>query len=319
MEKKNPRHRNPPRYRYLATSDEGDACHCCGRPDLKRYVWLVELDEDGNALGDGDPYGTTCAAHLLRGTCGKKPSVGEAKKIIDTAADEEKVRLRREFDRNYEQARDAMRHARIPEPERVVNEYGVPLVRIGDAAASYGSRWNTPEQNDAAFRSSEGRDAIRRAEHQWFHNRVLDWMEEHGMRTLRGRVEWNPADEDDFDDEDDSDAPASYQAFNAWIRALKRRRGEFIAEHREIFERDGIVVVPGYDGRYEIALTRGTTSPFRVTDFLAGEPVGHSERNTLDEALEVLWQDAASEYAKRPPKPNPSCRARAVARIVAGS
>mgnify|MGYP001559045717 CR=1 FL=1 len=116
----------------------------------------------------------------------------------------------------------------------------------------------------------------------------------------------------DDDEEDLTDAPASYRAFSEWIRALKRRKGEFIEEHRKIFEKDGIVVVPGYDGRYQLALTRGTTSPYRVTTFLADEPVGHGERETLDEALALLWEDATAEYAKRPkpPKPNPTADTR---------
>ena len=125
----------------------------------------------------------------------------------------------------------------------------------------------------------------------------------------------------DDDEEDLTDAPASYRAFSEWIRALKRRKGEFIEEQREIFERDGIVTAPGYDGRYTLALTRGTTSAYRVTDFLGDEPTGHSEFSNLDDALARLWEDATSDYAKRPkqPKPNPSGRARAVARRVAGS
>lgn len=117
--------------------------------------------------------------------------------------------------------------------------------------------------------------------------------------------------DDDDEDEDLSDAPASYRAFSEWIKALKRRRTEFIAEHREIFKREGIVAVPGYDGRYTLVLTRGTTSPYRVTDFLGDEPVGHSERDTLDEALEVLWQDATSDYAQRPPQPRAGTNPRA--------
>ena len=113
----------------------------------------------------------------------------------------------------------------------------------------------------------------------------------------------NPDADDEFDDEDESDAPQSYKDFSAWIRALAARRKEFIAEHRAIFERDGIVSVPGYDGRYTLVLTRGTTSPYRVTDFLGDEPTGHSERNTLEDALVVLWEDATSEYKRSPPQP----------------
>ncbi len=119
-------------------------------------------------------------------------------------------------------------------------------------------------------------------------------------------VPWENPDDDDFDDEDLSDAPESYRAFTGWIKALKKRRGEFIAEHRAIFERDDIVSAPGYDGRYALVLTRGTTSPYRITDFIGEEPTGHSEFDTLDDALGRLWEDATSEYARRPPQPGRS-------------
>ncbi len=127
----------------------------------------------------------------------------------------------------------------------------------------------------------------------------------------------NP-DDDDFDDEDLSDAPESYRAFSEWIRAGNRRKVEFVAEHREIFKRDGIVAILGY-GKYTLALTRGTTSPFRVTDFKDDEPVGHSEHDTLDEALVRLWQDASSDYAKRPPRPEPSAKNPTSGRVARAS
>lgn len=304
------------RYRYLGTDDAESTCSCCGKQNLKRVVWLVELDEDGNELGEPRHYGTTCAAHLLRGTCGKKPTVGEAKKIIDTAADAEKARLRSEFDRNYERGRDAVRHARMPEPERVVNDYGVPLIRVGDASASYGSRWHTPEQNDAAFRSGEGREAIRRAQHDWFHNRVIDWMEAQGMRTDTGphgksaRRQWNPAGDDD-----------DLAALERWWEIEAARKAEFADEIRLAFERDGIVAQPAWsdDSDWQVVLTRSARpgAEFQVTDFRGDEPLGHREFRSLDAAIADLWHHAPASIKRLPPMPNPSRRTRTLARRVA--
>ena len=41
-------------------SDEGDMCSCCGRSNLKTYVWILDTEE-----GTCEPYGTTCAALAL--------------------------------------------------------------------------------------------------------------------------------------------------------------------------------------------------------------------------------------------------------------
>ena len=38
-------------------SDEGDSCSCCGRSNLKTYVWILDTD-----MGTCEPYGTSCAA-----------------------------------------------------------------------------------------------------------------------------------------------------------------------------------------------------------------------------------------------------------------
>ena len=40
--------------------DEGDCCSCCGRSNLKTYVWILDTEE-----GTCEPYGTTCAALAL--------------------------------------------------------------------------------------------------------------------------------------------------------------------------------------------------------------------------------------------------------------
>lgn len=52
-------------YRIKGINDDEDTCHCCGKTNLKRVVWLVELDADGNEIGDAFPYGTTCASKAM--------------------------------------------------------------------------------------------------------------------------------------------------------------------------------------------------------------------------------------------------------------
>lgn len=46
------------RFVVVGTTDEWDACDCCGRTNLKRYV--VMRDADGECFG----FGTSCAARL---------------------------------------------------------------------------------------------------------------------------------------------------------------------------------------------------------------------------------------------------------------
>lgn len=53
------------KYAMVGINDEQDTCLCCGKAGLKRVVWLVPLDQDGNRDGNAEHYGTTCAARIL--------------------------------------------------------------------------------------------------------------------------------------------------------------------------------------------------------------------------------------------------------------
>lgn len=55
------------RYRLLGINDDETTCTVCGKVELKRVMWLQELDPDGGLLGDPFWCGTTCGAKLLRG------------------------------------------------------------------------------------------------------------------------------------------------------------------------------------------------------------------------------------------------------------
>lgn len=53
-------------FRVVGTSDEVNACDCCGKTKLKSTVELFELDADGNDVADHPVYfGVTCAARAM--------------------------------------------------------------------------------------------------------------------------------------------------------------------------------------------------------------------------------------------------------------
>lgn len=58
-------------FRVMGINDDESYCSCCGKSGLKKVVWLAPVDGDGNTDGTAAPYGTTCAAYLLRITTDK--------------------------------------------------------------------------------------------------------------------------------------------------------------------------------------------------------------------------------------------------------
>lgn len=61
---------NSKRYGLKGVNDEAETCVVCGKVELKRVMWIVELDADGNEISEPFHCGTTCGAKLL----GKKVS-----------------------------------------------------------------------------------------------------------------------------------------------------------------------------------------------------------------------------------------------------
>jgi len=53
------------RYGLKGINDEQHECSVCGKVELKRVMWLVELDDDGNEVGLPFHCGTTCGANLM--------------------------------------------------------------------------------------------------------------------------------------------------------------------------------------------------------------------------------------------------------------
>lgn len=54
------------KYRITAINDEYDTCSLCGKPNLKKVAWVVEIDNDGNVISDAQPVGMDCAGKMLK-------------------------------------------------------------------------------------------------------------------------------------------------------------------------------------------------------------------------------------------------------------
>lgn len=68
------------RYALKGINDDESMCMICGKVELKRVMWLIELDAEGNEMGEAFHCGTTCGAKLMQ----RKQS--EVKKAIDSFA-----------------------------------------------------------------------------------------------------------------------------------------------------------------------------------------------------------------------------------------
>ena len=53
------------RYALKGINDDQTECSVCGKVELKRVMWLVELDEEGNEISEPFFCGTTCGAKLM--------------------------------------------------------------------------------------------------------------------------------------------------------------------------------------------------------------------------------------------------------------
>jgi len=59
------------RYALKGINDDATECSICGKVELQRVMWLVEIDADGNECGEAFNCGTTCGARMLKSTRSK--------------------------------------------------------------------------------------------------------------------------------------------------------------------------------------------------------------------------------------------------------
>jgi hypothetical protein len=54
------------RYTLKGINDDETTCAVCGKVELKQVMWLAELNEEGEEIGDAFHCGTTCGAKLMK-------------------------------------------------------------------------------------------------------------------------------------------------------------------------------------------------------------------------------------------------------------
>ena len=72
-------------YKLMGVNSDEDTCSCCGKTNLKRVMWLMELDEEGNANGEVFPMGTTCGQKKMGISAGDIASADREGKIAKLA------------------------------------------------------------------------------------------------------------------------------------------------------------------------------------------------------------------------------------------
>ena len=53
------------RYALKGINDDAQTCTICGKVELKRVMWLVELGSEGDEISEPFHCGTTCGARML--------------------------------------------------------------------------------------------------------------------------------------------------------------------------------------------------------------------------------------------------------------
>lgn len=116
------------RYVLKGINDEYTTCEVCGKTELRRVMWLAELDADG-IEGEAFAAGTTCGAKLLAGKGISRKTVNDAVKNFNAL----RIRAVREAERQ---------HARYAE---LVERTDAMLARMAKERVSFAERVHDPE------------------------------------------------------------------------------------------------------------------------------------------------------------------------------
>ena len=76
-------------YQIKGINSDTETCEICERTDLKKVVWIVEIDEDGNETSSPVAHGTNCASRKL-GFNGKNTKALNNRQINEAHAEHKK-------------------------------------------------------------------------------------------------------------------------------------------------------------------------------------------------------------------------------------
>lgn len=123
-------------YACVAINDECSECSVCGRVELKRVMWLVTLDAEGNKDSDAFPVGTSCGATMLGYTQSK---INTFAKNFNYKVWEAKDKLRRwkESELGYNEVLNQLNSLKLPFAERRVHPLRDKMEEISASAAKW--------------------------------------------------------------------------------------------------------------------------------------------------------------------------------------
>lgn len=120
-------------YRVIGTTDESTVCDQCGRVELKATVMLLPLDAEGNADGDVNYFGASCAAKAAGWTV-REVKAGikqaeDAERAAKAAAREAVEQAEQEFLANW-----YVEHYGTANVQEAARRAGMSAVRVSDPA-----------------------------------------------------------------------------------------------------------------------------------------------------------------------------------------
>ena len=124
------------RYALKGVNDDEHECSVCGRVELKRVMWLVALDADGNQEGEAFHCGTTCGAKLLGYTQAKLST--KVKRFEHEVYEQRQwLQYQYENERNVNGLFAELNKLELPYSERVAH----PLYLQAKAISAAGKAW----------------------------------------------------------------------------------------------------------------------------------------------------------------------------------
>ena len=83
-------------YKLKGINDDHDTCEICGKTELKRVMWLVEVSEDGDEITEAFPAGLICGAKLLG--IKSKNEAKVSKKVNEMAKEQVNIAIKKIMD-----------------------------------------------------------------------------------------------------------------------------------------------------------------------------------------------------------------------------
>lgn len=122
------------KYGIIAVDQRESECSHCGRVDLNKVAWVVELDVDGNAISEAVAMGTTCAANVVKFN---KSKIEKLVKSFDAKVRAMRNAKAREYSLANGENELMAQMQGLLYADRIKHPAWAQLMALGDKAAAY--------------------------------------------------------------------------------------------------------------------------------------------------------------------------------------